>query len=79
MSTSRRGRHVEIAPSEEEASTGVEDVDGFKVDVIPLLDDEDSDPLASIDQQVSPSCHSPTTTTGKTLPGCVWRRDMKFF
>jgi hypothetical protein len=71
MSTSRRRRHVEIVPLEAANPTGVEDIDGFEGDVIPLLDYEDSEPLTSIDQQVSPPCSPPTTTTCKTLPVCV--------
>ena len=49
MSTSRRGRHVESLPLEQAAHTVVEDVDGFEGDVIPLLGDEDSELLASVD------------------------------
>ncbi len=51
MSTSRRGRHVQVLPPEQATPTGVEDAYGFEGVVIPLHDHEDCEPLASIDQQ----------------------------
>ncbi len=66
MSTSRRGRHVEILPTEKAAPTVPEDADDLEPDVIPEFDGVDAEPLASI-ENASPSCPNPTTTTGKTI------------
>jgi len=70
MSTSRRGRHVESLPPKQAAPTVIEGVDCFEGDATPLLDVEDSEPLASVGL-VLPPCLAPTTTTGKTLLVCV--------
>ncbi len=66
MSTSRRGRHVESLPTEEATPTVPEDADNLEPDVIPDVDEEDLEPLASI-EHASPSYPYPTTTSGKTI------------
>ncbi len=66
MSTSRRGRHVESLPAEEEALTVPEDADDLEPNVILEVDEVYSEPLASI-ENASPSCPDPTTTKGKTI------------
>ena len=73
MSTSRRGRHAERSPEDDAARTVSENLDGTDDVVPPVSDDEDWEPLRSI-QQGSPPCAAtaaPTTTTGNILFVCV--------